>query len=248
MAIDFVNVSDDFFANVELQTTMPLSSSRETILHFCEAVQRDFPSMTVFFQRDAGEYVLEGDRETGRYLWLELRPNKLTAGYFNPPSLEEASRLHEWLIERSVYFLGISPIDVECLDVMFGFNLEYMGNRDAIVADALMSGSQISTVLAEGANKYVECQPEVVFSLDEDCYTQARLSLETRNNTIQVRSGQYENEPISVYFTVRRYPTPGKMFSPLESLREQREICEDICERTIVPNVVESIASAISTA
>ena len=84
MDLDLSSLVDDFFVNMSLQTTLALPHTRETILHFCEAVQKEFPEMTSFFQREAEEYVLEGNRETGRYEWLELHPRRMTAGSFNP--------------------------------------------------------------------------------------------------------------------------------------------------------------------
>ena len=98
---DYSEAADDFFVNLNLQTTLALPNSREGILHFFEAVQRDFRAMASFYQRETGEYVLESNRQDGSYSWLELETNHMTAGFFNPPSLEEAYRLHRWLLDRS---------------------------------------------------------------------------------------------------------------------------------------------------
>ena len=246
MMLEFDGVADDFFVNLNLQTTLALPDARETVLQFREAVQRDFPAMTSFYQRETGEYVLEGDREEGSYSWLELQTNRLTAGSFNPPSLDDALALHQWLLDRSVYFLGISGLDVECLDVLFGFNLDYRGNRDAIVASALLGDSPLAALVGEGAGGCVEFEPGIVVALDEDCYMQARLSLETRSSSYQVRTGQYDDEPISVYFTVRRYPTPGQVINMTESLADQAAACQDLVTRVVIPQVVHPIALAIA--
>jgi len=73
MSIDLLSAADDFFMNLNLQTTLALPTSRESILHFCEAVQKEFKSMASFYQRETGEYVLEGNRESGKYRWLEIQ-------------------------------------------------------------------------------------------------------------------------------------------------------------------------------
>lgn len=247
MAADFANITDDFFVNLNLQTTLPLPRSRESVLHFYEAVQKQFPLMTGFYQRDGGEYVLEGDREGGCYRWLELQTHHLAAGHFNPPDLNDAYNLHRWLLERSVYFLGIGGLDVEALDVMFGFNLDYQGNRDAIVAEALLGESPMGQLAGDPGMRTVECEPSLVVSLDEQCYLQARMSLETRSSSYQVRTGQYDEEPISVYFTVRRYPAPGTVVQLVESFTRQCEICEDLVSRIVLPNVIQPIVSAIAS-
>lgn len=246
MSLDFNGVADDFFVNLNLQTTLPLPTGRETILHFFEAVQKQFGTMRSFYQRDSGEYVLEGDREAGDYQWVEVQPRRLVAGYFNPPDVHEAYRLHRWLLDRSVYFLGVSSLDVEWLDLLFGFNLDFRGNRDEIVARALLSGSPLGAIVAEAPGKALECEPSVVIALDDDCCYQARLSIETRNNSYQVRTGQYDDEPISVYVTVRRYASPPKLVDVKESFSRQCDFCEDIACRAVLPQIIQPIAAAIA--
>lgn len=240
--------ANDFFVNLDLQTTLALPDSRETILQFCEAVQKQFREMTNFYQRDSGQYVLEGDRDAGSYQWMELQSHQLSAGYFNPPGIESAYQLHGWLLDRIVYFLGIGGLDVEALDVLFGFNMDYQGNRDAVVAEALLSDSGLSAFSAEHTARFVEYQPSLIVALTEDCYTQARLSVETRSNSYQVRTGSYSDDPISVYFTVRRYPSPGTVMNIGESFSQQCDLAEDLADRIVIPQVVEPIAAAIAAA
>lgn len=244
--MDYKTVSDDFFVNLDLQTTLALPDSRETVLHFCESMQKQFPDMSSFFRRETGEFVLEGDRESGCYKWMELHPNQISAGYFNPPDLENAYQFHHWLLDRIVYFLGIGGIDVSALDVMYGFNFEYQGNRDELVSQALLAGSPLQAFVSEHEAKAVEFQPNLVIALTEDCYTQGRLALETRCSTYQVRTGNFDNEPISVYFTVRRYPSPGGVLNISESFANQCEIGEDMLARVVVPNICHPVATAIA--
>jgi hypothetical protein len=245
---DFSNVADEFYVNLNLQTTLALPSGRETVLHFFEAVQKEFTEMTGFFQRETGEFVLEGNRDSGRYRWIELQTHRLSAGFFHPPSLAEAYRLHTWLLDRSVYFLGVSGMDVECLDVTFGFDMDFKGNRDAIVAQALLGGSPLAALSNEANTKTIECEPSLVIGLDDECYLQARLSVETRSSSYQVRTGQYEDDPISVYFTVRGYPQPGVLLSLKDSFVRQCHFCEDLAERIVVPQIIQPITSAIAAA
>ena len=244
--MDFSSIADDFFVNLNLQTTMPLPGGRENVLHFYEAVQKRFSAMASFYQRDGGEFVLEEDRDSGCYRWLELQTNHLAAGFFNPPTLDDAYELHRWLLERSVYFLGVSGLDVEAVDLLFGFNLDFRGNRDAVVAQALLAGSPLGMLTGDPTVKTVEFEPSLVVSLDEDCYLQARLSVETRSSSYQVRTGQYDDEPISVYFTVRRYPTPGKLLDLSQSFGQQCATCEEMVSRIVMPQVIQPIAAAIS--
>lgn len=247
MGLDFSAVADDYFVNLNLQTALTLPNSRETILHFCEAVQKEFGDMSSFYQRDDGDSVLEGDRESGSYRWLELGPNRLTAGHFNPPGTDEANRFHYWLLDRSVYFLGLSALDVDALDVLMGFNLDFRGNRNEVVAQALLSGSPLSALGSEHGARSVECDPTLVVALEEDCYLQARLAVEARCNSYQVRTGQYDDEPISVFFTVRRYPQPGRKMDLKAAFAQQCETCEDLISRVVVPQIVLPISAAIAS-
>jgi len=84
--------------------------------------------------------------------------------------------------------------------------------------------------------------------LDEDCYLQARVLLETRSNSYQVRTGRYDEEPISIYFTIRQYQQPGKLLDVRKSFDKQCEICEDLASRIVLPNIIRPIAAAIASA
>lgn len=248
MTRDFNTVADDFFVNLNVQTTLDLPNNRETVLHFCEATQKEFASMTSFYRRETGEFVLEGDREGGTYQWMEIQPRHLAAGCFNPSDLAEARRLHSWLLDRSTYFLGMSGLDVECMDVLFGFNLAFRGNRDAIVADVLLAGAPMAALATEGLGKTVESEPSIVVALDESCCTQGRLWVETRSSSYQVRTGDYDPEPISIYFAVRRYPRIGEVLNLSEMYPVLCKTCEDLADRIVVPQVVLPLASAIAAA
>jgi len=248
MSSSFGNFCDDFFVNMHLHTALPMPEGRETILGFCEAIQKEFPDLSDFYRRDNGPYVLEGDRTAGSYRWVEIAERELSSGALNPDSVEAAYRQHAWLLERSRYFLGISHLDVESLDLVYGFNLEFIGNRDTIVCNALLEGSRLGWVPSQCQATPLNCEPTIIFALDEECFLQARLALETRNSSYQVRTGCYEEEPISVYFTIRAYPRTGERFEMGESLRYQAQVGEDLVARVVIPNVVRPIAAAIAAA
>ena len=248
MATGFNNFSDDLFVNMDLHTSLGMPQGRETVLQFCEAVQKQFPDLGDFYQRDGGEFVREGDRQSGSYRWVELASRRLSSGAFNPEDVDDACRQHAWVLERSKYFLGMSHLDVESLDLVYGFNLDYVGNRDAIVCEALLGGCRLASLVHEIDGTALNVEPSLVVAVDENCAMQCRLGIETRNSSYQVRTGQYEHEPISVYFTVRAYPEPNRRFDPVESLTAQAELAEDVIARIVIPTVVRPIASAISAA
>ena len=53
--------SDDFYSNVKLQTEMDLPTGRDAVLHFFEQLQKRFPRLTHFYERERGEFILEED-------------------------------------------------------------------------------------------------------------------------------------------------------------------------------------------
>ena len=242
------SLADDFFLNIGLHTALELPSARETVLQFCEAVQKEFPQMTSFYQGEGKEFILEGDRQSGSYRWMEVHPQRLLAGYFNPPAVEDAYALHRWLLRRSVFFLGVSALDVDSLDVTYGFNMDYRGNRDKVVAEALLGGSALGAFALDEDGCNIGCEPAVIIALDEECSLQARLSVETRSSAYQVQSGQYEDEPISLYLTVRGYPTAGRLLQIEEAFADQCRAGEGLIERLVIPQVIRSIAAAIAAA
>jgi hypothetical protein len=248
MTADYSNVADDYYFNTCLQTTLALPKNRETVLHFFDAAQKQFPQMASLYQRDRNVFALEGDRESGSYPWLEIESHRVTCGYFNPPDPQAGQRLAEWVLDRVVPYLGVSPLDVDTLDVLMGFNIDYRGNRDAIVAQALLSGSPLGAFVGEGPGRAIELEPSVVIGIDEECFLQARLSVETRTNAFQIRTGSYDDEPIGVYLTVRQYPRPAKLFDLADALPTQRDICENLVERLVIPQVIQPICAAIAGA
>lgn len=246
MSANLGNFSDDFFVNSELHTSLPLPEARETVLQFCEAAQKQFGDLTEFYRREEGTFALEGDRGAGSYRWVELAARQLSSGAFNPADVQDAYHLHGWLLECSRYYLGISHLDVESLDLVYGFNLDYAGNRDAVVCEALLGGSRLWALAGETNATPLNFEPTLVIALDAECSLQGRLAIETRNSTYQVRSGDYEAEPISVYLTVRAYPQPAERFDMCKSLAAQAEAGEDLLEKVVIPQIVGPIAAAIA--
>jgi hypothetical protein len=76
---------------------------------------------------------------------------------------------------------------------------------------------------------------------------QARLMVETRTSAYHVRRGEFPEDHISVYFTLRKYGSldPGMSYeATLELLRTHSE---RIMEQSVIQNVLRPLAQAIST-
>ncbi|MEO2002177.1 MAG: hypothetical protein ABGW75_11180, partial [Pirellulales bacterium] len=68
------SLADDMYMNVNLATEMELPGHRETVLHFFECVRKKYPTMRKFHARDKRDFVLEEDKEQGRYRWVAVEP------------------------------------------------------------------------------------------------------------------------------------------------------------------------------
>lgn len=237
---------DDFGVYVHLNTKMEMPSNRETVLHFFEGLQKTFPEMTDFDCRENGEYVLEEDREQGSYRWVTLETRRLCTGFVNPPALEAADTQHERVLELAPYHLDFSHLDCEAQDVLFAFDFMFSGNHDEVVAEALGMHTTLENLMQMPNSRVINFEPSVMLALDESCRLQCRLNIETRTNAYQVRTGQFPEAPISVYFTVRQYwgRQPFKNF--VDSYRNQRKLCQELVDAHVVPHIIRPLAQTIA--
>jgi len=242
----YTSLCDDFGVYVYLNTKMELPSGRETILHFFDSLQKTFPQMTDFDCRESGEYVLEEDREQGSYRWVTLESRRLCSGFVNPPTIEQADAQHERILELAPYHLDFNSLDCEALDVLFAFDFMFSGNHDEVVSEALGMSNTLESLLSVPNARVINFEPSVMLSLDENCRLQCRLSVETRTNAYQIRTGQFPEAPISVYFTVRQYwgRQPAKTFG--ESYHHQRKVCQELVDNHVIPAVIRPLAQAIA--
>ncbi len=242
----YSSLCDDFGIYVYVNTRMELPSGRETVLHFFDSLQKNFPQMTDFECRESGEFVLEEDRESGSYRWVTLETKRFCSGYVNPPSLDLADQQHERVLEVAPYHLDFGPLDCEALDVLFAFDFMYSGNHDEVVAEALGLNTTLESLLQMPSARVINYEPSLMLALDDNCRLQCRLSVETRTNAYQIRTGQFPEAPISVYFTVRQYwgRQAAKTFG--ESYQNQRKICQELVDSHIIPAVVKPLAQAIA--
>jgi hypothetical protein len=237
---------DDFYVNMRLSTQLNLPHARDTVLHFFERVQKEYPALTRFRKHDNGDLCLEENRDNDSYRWITLESRRLLSGHVNPPSIEDSMKVHQLLLQLAPYNLGLSPVEVDYLDVLFGFDLSFRGNHDEVVAESLLPQSPLASILEESGAKAVDIQPSVTVALSEDCRLQARIDIITRTNSYQVRTGDYSNDVISVYLVLRRY-WGDRPKDPMENLFAQMtERAEALCNSYIVPRILRPISAAIA--
>lgn len=243
----FVAYCDDFYVNLRLGSQLQLPHSREVALHFFEQMTKAFPGLTRFRRQDNGEMTIEEDRSENSYRWVSMEGKRLQAGHVNPPGISDALRLHTTLLRMAPHQLGISPIEIDYLDVLFGFDMEFKGNHDEIVAESLFADSPLTCLMELPGAKAIDYQPSVTVSLSDDLRLQGRIDLVTRTNSYQVRTGEYGDDVISVHFVLRRY-WGDRPKQPLEDIAaELTQRAEQLCETQVAPRVLRRIHEAIAS-
>jgi hypothetical protein len=238
--------ADQFYVNLHLNTEMELPTNRDTVLHFFEQMKKGFPELRNFYTRENGDLVLEGDKEQQSYRWLAIEPRRLCSGQFNPETLDDAYRQHDLVLDLAPHLLTISLLDCEALDVMYGFDFNFEGNHDEVVAEALGVGHGLEGLFEHPSVQVINYEPSLTLALNDTCQLQCRLAIETRTNAYQVRTREFGDDQISIYFTVRQYWGKGPEVSFVESLRRQREVGEELIQKSVLPKIVRPLAHAIA--
>ena len=243
----YSSLCDDFGLSTYVHSKLEMPSARETVMHFFESVQKAAPKMTEFEKRADGEFMLEEDREAGSYRWTSIDGRRLCSGFVNPPSIEEADEHNERILEMAPYHLDLSAMQTDSMDVLYYFDFLYQGNHDEVVAEALAAGGPLEGLAQIPGGRVLNYQPTIMLALDESCQLQCRLSVETRTSAYQVRTGNFPESPISVYFTVRQFwgKQPFKNF--VESYQNQRRILDELVTSHVIPNVIAPLQRVIAT-
>lgn len=242
----YESIADDYYINMHLNTEMQLPAGRETVLGFFERLQKKYPTMRNFHTRETGDFVLEEDKEQGHYRWVSIESRRICSGYVNPPSPDAALEQHLLVLDLIPFMLSVSPLDCEALDLMLGFDFAYRGNHDALVAEALGFTPSMEGMFHIPGAQPINFEPSLTMALDEACRLQARLMIETRTNAYHVRRGEFPEEPISVFFTVRQYGSLPVQSSFKEALQEIRVKTEELLEQSVVEQVLRPLQMAIS--
>jgi hypothetical protein len=242
----YSSLCDDFYVNLNLSTEMDLPASRETILHFFERLQKEYPTMRNFYSRDKGDFILEEDKESGQYRWATIEARRLSSGMVNPNGVDDAMRQHKLILDLAPFMLSASPLDCEALDLLYGFDFTYRGNHNQLIAEALGLNPAFEK-LAEMENaSVIGLEPSIVLSLDEDCRTQCRVSVVTRTSEFHVRSGEYPEEQLSVYVTARWYGSleAGSTFET--TLERLHQVCREVVDECVVESMLRPLRKTIA--
>lgn len=242
----YADFADDYHVNVNLVTELELPAGRDTLLHFFEQVKKQYPSLRNFHSRERGECILEEDKDSGHFRWVSVEPKRITSGYTNPPDVATAAAQHALIFDMVPYNLSVSPLDCESLNLLFGFDFTCRGNHHELVANALGISPALEPMLEIPGARNIAQETTITMALDESCRTQFRLQIEPRTSTYHVRSGEFLEEPLSVYLTVRRYGSlePGETL--VGTIDKLQHVAYDLLDRYVVPQVLTPLQRAIS--
>ena len=240
------SLADDMYMNVNLATEMELPGHRETVLHFFECVRKKYPTMRKFHARDKRDFVLEEDKEQGRYRWVAVEPRRFCSGHVNPASIEDALDQHRFLLDLAPALLSMSPLDCEAIDVLFGFDFAFRGNHNSLLAEALGPGPALEGVGDVPGSKLINYEPSLTIAVDEECRTQVRVSTETRTNAFQVRTGEFAEEQLSVYVTARQYGSLEGGETYVDTVERLAQLAQDVIESCVVEQILRPLARTIA--
>ncbi|MBM4001343.1 MAG: hypothetical protein FJ297_17720 [Planctomycetes bacterium] len=238
--------SDDLYINMHLNTEMDLPQNRESVLHYFEQVRRRYPGMRNFYNRERQELVLEEDKDSGSYRWASVEPRRVCSGYVNPPSADEAVRQHVHVLELAPCALSLSPLDCESLNMMYGFDYTYRGNHSQLLVDVLGLIPPFERMAQIPGASMLSYEPAIQMALDEECRYQCRISFETRTSAYHVRTGDFPEDQLSVYLTVRRYGSLEGSETYADAMTELARVSREIVEGYMVDGILRPLQEAIA--
>ncbi len=236
----------DFYINHKLTVKMDLPRSRETVLEFFERVRKQFPLMSQF-RRYREELALESPQNEPPHRWLAVRSNTIRSGTVNPPTAQEGYALHAHVLETAPYFLNVSPLDIDSVELLFGFDLAASGNHDSIVADAILGGSPLRSALELQGASVIECQPVLGVSFGPRGEYEINVEIKTRGQQGPTREGEPTSEPISIYLVLRRLGAVSDLKELPKILAQLTATGEELVEKRVVPTLLTPIREFIAS-
>ena len=129
---------------------------------------------------------------------------------------------------------------------MYGFDFTYRGNHNQLLVDALGVVPAFEKIAEIPGAMVLANEPSIQFALDEECRVQCRLSVETRTTAYHMRTKEFPEEQLSVYFTARRYGSLESGETFVSAMNRLSEICRDVVDNYVVENVLRPLQQAIA--
>ncbi|MBT6270332.1 MAG: hypothetical protein HOI88_08310 [Phycisphaerae bacterium] len=240
----FGTLCSDFYVNQKIKLSLDLPKIQESATDMFERIRREIPEFERIRPFD-GEVALETAEVEGRYQWVGLRPTAISSGFVNPNHIEAAYSLHRLVLDLAPYYLSLTPLHIEYIELVYGFDLPARENRNSVVAQSLLANTPLASLADESMEPLLDVQPRIGFALNEACDLQAFVEIKTRTTAVEAATQVFENEPISVFLTIRKH-------GPIQALEELESTfsrlaghIEHIAEHRVVPDIVVPLHQAI---
>ncbi len=245
MSESYQALCSDFYVNQKLVLKMELPRTRETILDLFERLRRQFPAMNSF-RRFRDEFALESPQTAMPHRWAALKGNHVRSGTVNPPNMAEAYALHQTVLEVAPSYLSISPLDIDHVELLYGFDLAAGGNHDSIVLEALIPGSPLAALLEIPGATPIECQPMIGLSLGEKQGLEVFFEVRTRPPHGPPRDPE-AGDPISVFLTLRKFGPVNDVKDLPGILGQLAKQGEELVQQRVIPGLLVPIREAIAS-
>ncbi|MCC5823077.1 MAG: hypothetical protein LAT64_07620 [Phycisphaerales bacterium] len=245
MTMSYGALCSDFYVNMKLGVRMELPRSREPVLELFERMRREYPRMATF-KRYKDELALESSPDDTPHRWMAIRANSVRTGVVNPGDEHDMHALHRTAIEVCPYYLSISPLDLESIELLYGFDLTARGNHDEIVAQALLAGSPLAALLEAADDARVhDCQPVLGLTFGAG-RIQSTVEIKTRSRKTS-HAGERPGEPISIYVTVRTTEPITDLKVMASQVDELAERGRTLVDSLAIPNLLVPIRDEIGS-
>ena len=243
--IPYTELADGFSLFANLRTKLPLPRSRETVLHFFEAIRKGVPGLSHFRSTDEA-FLVENDANSDWPRSVLLGEDHLCSQSSSPDDENGSDQQHSRILELAPYHLGISAMDCEVLEVGYRYDLEFAGNQDELLAGVLSKGSPTEALLHPPNSQVLFFQPSWTLVHDDTCRLQSTVAIQTRTDAFQIATGNYPESALSIFLTVQRYwaAEHGDSFS--EDYARLREFGAELIANHIGPSLIEPIVRAIA--
>lgn len=247
MGNSYAALCDEFYINMRLGTQMKLAGDRATVIAFFERMQRLYPRMVNFHQDPKhSECSIEESRNDNSYRWLSTESNRVSSGFLNPSDPADAYAYNKSVVETVPYYLAVSPVDLEYLDVLWGFDYQYKGNHHELIAEALLGESPLGRLMETPNARGIHFELSGVIALSEDARTHARVWIEPRTSASQVRTGEFPEEMLSVYVIVRQWSGERRLPELADLHAHLIELGEKFMEERVLQPFLWPIRDAIA--
>lgn len=231
----------DVYVNLKLSLKLDLPKERESVPEFFDRVRRQYPTMAEL-KRYRDELALETSGGSDEpYRWLAVRSKSIRSGVVNPDAWENAHALHEHVLEVAPYFLSISSLDIESVEVLFGVDLLSAGNHDEVVFDALVAGTPLANLMDSDA-RVSDCQPVLSWTVGVGAGVEVQYEVKTR---LHGRGSSDQPEPLSVYLTCRHSGAVSELSELVRVYRSLSALGERLVSDRVIPHLVMPIRDSI---